>query len=176
MGLKKYWQAPDACYRSVDELPLADYFELGYRWLFLDADNTLQEHGQKRASEAAVRRCRRMEQVGFQLLLCSNAKQARAQALAESLGIPYLAEIHKPRGSKIRVFLREHHLSADRVLFIGDQVFTDLWAGRAAGLPVILLSPLTNREPFYIRLKRGLEYVWRRIVGCREGLDSLRKP
>lgn len=44
-------------------------------------------------------------------------------------------------------------------LFIGDQIFTDVWGANLAGIPTILVKPLDPREELQIILKRYPERV-----------------
>ena len=47
----------------------------------------------------------------------------------------------------------------DNTLFIGDQLFTDIWGAKKAGLKNILLNPIDKREEIQIVLKRFLEKI-----------------
>jgi predicted HAD superfamily phosphohydrolase YqeG len=44
-------------------------------------------------------------------------------------------------------------------LFIGDQLFTDVWGARRTGLYSILVKPINPKEEIQIVLKRYLEAV-----------------
>lgn len=56
-------------------------------------------------------------------------------------------------------------------LFIGDQLFTDVWGAKRAGIRNILVSPINPREEIQIVLKRYLErivlYFYRRDLKKR---------
>jgi predicted HAD superfamily phosphohydrolase YqeG len=45
----------------------------------------------------------------------------------------------------------------EKMIFIGDQLFTDVWGARRAGLFSILVKPINPREEIQIVLKRFLE-------------------
>ena len=42
-------------------------------------------------------------------------------------------------------------------VFVGDQIYTDIWGANNAGVFSILVAPVNPRELFHIRLKRLLE-------------------
>ena len=47
----------------------------------------------------------------------------------------------------------------DNTLFIGDQLFTDIWGAKKAGLKNILLNPIDKHEEIQIVLKTFLERI-----------------
>jgi hypothetical protein len=53
-------------------------------------------------------------------------------------------------------------------LFIGDQLFTDVWGAKRAGIRNILVKPIHPKEEIQIVLKRYLEkivlYFYRRSL------------
>ena len=42
-------------------------------------------------------------------------------------------------------------------VFIGDQLFTDVWGAKRSGIPSILVKPMNPKEEIQIVLKRYLE-------------------
>ena len=44
-------------------------------------------------------------------------------------------------------------------VFIGDQLFTDIWGAKNAGLRNILVKPINPKEEIQIVLKRYLERI-----------------
>lgn len=47
----------------------------------------------------------------------------------------------------------------DTTLFVGDQLFTDVWGANRTGLYSILVKPINPKEEIQIVLKRYLEAV-----------------
>ena len=47
----------------------------------------------------------------------------------------------------------------DTTLFVGDQLFTDVWGARKSGLSSILVKPINPKEEIQIVLKRYLEKI-----------------
>ena len=43
--------------------------------------------------------------------------------------------------------------------FVGDQLFTDVWGARMAGIPSYLVKQIDKKEEIQIVLKRRLEWV-----------------
>jgi hypothetical protein len=44
-------------------------------------------------------------------------------------------------------------------VFIGDQLFTDVWGAKRTGLRNILVKPIDKHEEIQIVLKRRLEWI-----------------
>ena len=44
-------------------------------------------------------------------------------------------------------------------LFVGDQLFTDVWGARRVGIFSILTRPIDKKEEIQIILKRRLEWI-----------------
>ena len=44
-------------------------------------------------------------------------------------------------------------------LFVGDQIFTDIWGANKAGIYSILVKPIHQKEEIQIVLKRYLEKI-----------------
>ena len=44
-------------------------------------------------------------------------------------------------------------------LFVGDQLFTDVWGAKRAGMYTILVKPIHPKEEIQIVLKRYLEKI-----------------
>ena len=42
---------------------------------------------------------------------------------------------------------------------IGDQVFTDVWAGNRMGMVSILVSPISEKDEWITKIKRGAEKI-----------------
>ena len=47
----------------------------------------------------------------------------------------------------------------ENTLFVGDQLFTDIWGAKKAGICTILVKPIDKKEEIQIVLKRYLEKI-----------------
>ncbi len=152
---------PAASYPSLAAIDWRQIAARGYRLLLLDIDNTLMAHGRHEKTETADRELERMRRAGLEIVLLSNAREERARAVGASLDTAIVGNAMKPSARGILRALEEYRQPPKRTLAIGDQVFTDLLAARRAGVPFVLVDPISPQEPFYIRLKRLAE----RLVG-----------
>ena len=49
------------------------------------------------------------------------------------------------------------NIPAEKAIFVGDQLFTDMWGANRAGIHSILVRPIHKKEEIQIVLKRVLE-------------------
>ena len=55
--------------------------------------------------------------------------------------------------------LRDNNISIDNCIFIGDQLFTDVWGAKRTGILSCLVKPIHPKEEIQIVLKRYLERI-----------------
>ena len=149
---------PDQYVDSAYELPFEELYEKGYRGIIFDVDNTLVPHGapaDKRSRELFVR----LREIGFSTCILSNNKEPRVAPFAKEVDSPYLFKGGKPsrKGYQKAMFVMK--TGRHNTLFVGDQLFTDVWGARRTGLHSILVKPIDPKEEIQIVLKRYLEAV-----------------
>ena len=130
----------------------------GFRGLIFDIDNTLVHHGAP-ADEDARALARRLKEIGFSVCLISNNQKERVRPFADALGVSYLENAHKPSRKGYMAALRRIGCGKKEAVFIGDQIFTDIYGANRAGIYSILVNPLHPKEEMQIVLKRKLEKV-----------------
>ena len=167
------WFRPDASYPSIETVDWTRVRQLGYRLILLDVDNTLMPHGRRGADESARARVQLILQADIGCVILSNARLERAEAVGRDLGLPAYGLSGKPSGRGCREAAAAEGVPMDQVLLVGDQFFTDLWAGHNAGCRTLLVTPLTSIEPWYIRLKRAGERLLKRLYMPEPYYDEL---
>lgn len=124
----------DAYTASVYEL---DWEALSgqYDGVIFDIDNTLVPHGAP-ADERAMRLFCRLHRLGMKTMLVSNNGEARVQPFAWQLQTDYVHKAGKPKRRGYERAAERMGLAPERILFVGDQVFTDIWGrtGQVWGL------------------------------------------
>lgn len=159
---KRYW--PDLYIEEIEELNWADYYASGFRLLLCDLDNTLQPHGSAALTPAAQETLRKVLDSGLMVAIISNAKTKRAERLqadlrAKGLKIKVYGLAQKPNPKKLIQAAYDCQQPRQACLMLGDQVFTDIRAGKRAGLFSVLIKAQTLDEPWYIRIKRVGEKI-----------------
>lgn len=134
------------------------FYEKGYRGIIFDIDNTLVPHGAP-ADERAIALFDRLHALGFQTMMLSNNKQPRVKMFCDAVHSPYIFKAGKPNPQNYRKAMEQMGTDAQTTLFVGDQIFTDIWGANKAGIYSILVKPIHPKEEIQIVLKRYLEKI-----------------
>lgn len=140
---------------------IIDYEELytkGYRGIIFDIDNTLVPHGAP-ADKRAVELFERLRRIGFQTMLLSNNKEPRVKMFADSVASRYLYDAGKPGKTGYMRAMEEMGTVRENTMFVGDQLFTDIWGAKRVGIVTYLVKPIHPKEEIQIVLKRYLEKI-----------------
>lgn len=133
-------------------------FEEGYRGVIFDIDNTLVPHGAP-ADERAKKLFARLEKIGFQSCLLSNNQEPRVKMFNQDIQTNYIYNAHKPSKKNYVKAMEKMGTDKENTLFVGDQLFTDVWGAKRAGIRNILVKPIHPKEEIQIVLKRYLERI-----------------
>jgi hypothetical protein len=150
---------PDEYVESTFTIDYEKLYREGYRGIIYDIDNTLVGHG-KPADKRAIKHFQYLKQVGFSVCLLSNNKEPRVAPFAQEIGeVPYICDAHKPSVKSYIEATKLMGVKLSEAVFIGDQIFTDVWGAKRAGIYNILVKPLYKKEEIQIVLKRRLEWI-----------------
>jgi hypothetical protein len=139
---------------SVYDIPWEDWYRRGIRGVIFDIDNTLVPHDAP-ADERAMALFERFRKLGMKTCLLSNNKEPRVAAFAEKVGgTDYIYKAHKPATKNYYKAMERMGTTAQTTLFVGDQLFTDVWGANLAGIYGILVKPIDPKEEIQIILKR----------------------
>jgi hypothetical protein len=148
--------APDYHFDSVLDIPYETLWQQKIRGLIYDLDNTLAHYDMKLAPAKVVALLRRLERMGFRICLLTNNTRARLRQF-DNLKINGIANAAKPFSHGVRRAMRLMGTQPAHTAIIGDQLLSDIWAGKNAHVTTILVKPLTDRDFLFVRLKRVLE-------------------
>lgn len=145
----------------VDSTYVIDFDRLygeGYRGLIFDIDNTLVPHG-ARADERAKELFAHLKELGYTCCLLSNNKEPRVKMFNDDVQVNYIFKAGKPSVKNYKKAMELMGTDERNTLFIGDQIFTDVYGANRAGIRTILVKPIHPKEEIQIVLKRYLEKI-----------------
>lgn len=145
----------------VDSAYGIDYEKLyrdGWRGIIFDIDNTLVPHGAP-ADRRSIALIKRLQKTGFRVMMLSNNKEPRVKPFCDTVGTPYLYKADKPFPGSYRKAMERMGTTEKTTLFIGDQLFTDIWGAKRTGIRTFLVRPIHPKEEIQIVLKRFLEKI-----------------
>ncbi len=149
-------------------IPYEALYEKGIRGVIFDIDNTLVPHGAP-ADERALSLFARIHGAGLKTCLLSNNKELRVKPFARQVDSCYIFKAGKPSRKSYEKAMEMMGTDRHSTIFVGDQLFTDIWGANRAGIYSILVSPINPREEIQIVLKRYPEklilYFYERRFG-----------
>lgn len=77
----------------------------------------------------------------------------------EKIQVDYVYNAHKPSTKNYRKAMEIMGTDTGTTVFVGDQLFTDVWGAKRSGITSILVKPIHPKEEIQIVLKRYLEKV-----------------
>lgn len=150
---------PDIWLDSTYEIDFEKMRKDGIDALIFDIDNTLVPHGAP-ADDRAIALFRRLHGLGFSMMLLSNNKEPRVKMFCDAVeGAAYIYKAGKPGRKGYEKAMELMNSTRETTVFIGDQLFTDVWGAKRCGIYSILVKPIDKKEEIQIVLKRYLEKI-----------------
>ena len=149
---------PDDYQMSAYVIPYEKLYREGYRGIIFDIDNTLVPHGAP-ADNRAEKMFERLKEIGFSSCLLSNNRESRVKIFNNKIQTHYIFNAHKPSVKNYKKAMEIMGTDCSDTIFIGDQLFTDVWGAKKSGIKSILVKPIHPKEEIQIVLKRYLEKI-----------------
>lgn len=149
---------PDEYVDSTYVIDFQEYYNKGYRGILFDIDNTLVPHGEPE-DERVIELFKKLKMIGFKTCLISNNKEYRVKPFADKLGTEYIYNAHKPSRKNYNKAFKILGTDKNETMFVGDQIFTDVYGANRVDMYTILVKPLHPKEEIQIVLKRYLEKI-----------------
>lgn len=143
---------------SVYSIDFEKLYREGYRGVLFDIDNTLVPHGAP-ADKRARKLFQRLRKLGMESCLISNNQIERVKGFADGVGSKFIENAHKPSTKNYFRAMEQMGTALQNTIFIGDQLFTDIYGANRAGIWTILVKPIHPKEEIQIVLKRYLEKI-----------------
>lgn len=168
---------PDDYITSVYDVDFSALKDQGYKCLLFDVDNTLVPHNAP-ADEKAKSFFNTLNLLGYKTYLISNNKEPRVKAFCEAVGASgYLYKAGKPSPRSYLEGLKLAGETPGTGLFFGDQIFTDVWGAKNAGVRSVMVRPVKKwaEEPQII-LKRFLEAFVLAVYKIKVKVAGVKNP
>lgn len=156
MCLKRFY--PDMYIDSTYRIDFEQLYRDGYRGLIFDIDNTLVTHGAP-ADRRAVQLFEQLKKIGFDCCLLSNNQEPRVKMFNDSVNVKYIFDAHKPSVRNYEKAMEIMGTDTNSTVFIGDQIFTDIFGAKRTGIRNIMVKKIYWKEEIQIIFKRRLEAV-----------------
>lgn len=149
---------PDKFISSTYKIDFLELYNEGYRGIIFDIDNTLVPHGAPQ-NEKSLSLLRYLKEIGFEVLFLSNNKEPRVKSFNTPVNCKYIYKGGKPSSKGYIKAMQMMGTDINNTIFVGDQIFTDIWGAKRIGMFAILVKQIDSREEIQIVLKRFLEKI-----------------
>lgn len=143
---------------STYNIDFDSFYKKGIRGVIFDIDNTLVPHGAP-ADERAKKLFAHLKELGMNACLLSNNKEPRVEMFNKDVKVYTISKGGKPNPKGYRKAMELMGTEKESTIFVGDQLFTDVWGANRTGLYSILVKPIHPKEEIQIVLKRYLEKI-----------------
>lgn len=146
-------------YEYVDSVFSIDYnklYDKGYRGIIFDIDNTLVHHGDdstKEIDELFIT----IQKLGFKTLLLSNNDEERVKRFLKNIDSLYICDAEKPKVHNYLKAVEMLNIDKGQALYIGDQIFIDIFGANRSGIANILVKFIRNKDEKKIGKRRQAE-------------------
>ena len=153
---------PDVYLKSIDDIDFEAYKAKGIKAIITDVDNTIVPHGAP-ADEHAIEYFKKLKELGIDICILSNNDEPRVKPFADLVGSKYIFKGGKPAARGYKAAMELMGSDEKSTLFIGDQIFTDIWGANRLNIPNIMVEKINPKEEIQIVLKRIPEkfIMWR---------------
>lgn len=147
---------PDIYKKNIFEIDYKKLKKDGIKCLIFDLDNTLGLIEHEKCPEETRKLIKELEK-DFLIFISSNNTQQRIDPYLEDLGIKGVAWSLKPSTRSLRKIRKNEKLKKDEMVMIGDQIVTDILAGKRYKIKTILVDPLGKKDLKITGLNRLIE-------------------
>ena len=148
---------PDYRFEKFNDITV-EFLQLeGIKGLILDIDNTLEPYEHALPGEHVKAWISELESVGIRCAFVSNNSLERVAEFNTSLRIPSFYKAGKPFKKNIVKAMELIGSNKKNTLLLGDQIFTDVWAAKNAGIRSALVPPIKDKRDIFTKFKRLLE-------------------
>lgn len=163
---------PERMEESTYNIDFEKLYATGKRGILFDIDNTLVEHdadADKRAEELFEK----LHGMGFKTCFISNNDKERVERFNKNIGAKYVYKAGKPGKRGYLLGIQLMNVTPEETVFIGDQLFTDIYGARRAGIDSIYVKQISPKEKIQIILKRKFEKIV--MISYRKHKDKAEK-
>ena len=153
----KFTFVPDYRFSSFDFASAEFLSSIGVKGIVLDVDNTLEPYENPLPTERVLLWLDSLKAVGIRAAIVSNNDKERIELFNKDICLPAYYKAGKPFKKNVLSAMKDMGTAPDETILMGDQVFTDVWAARNAGIRAILVPPIKDKRDLFTRFKRLLE-------------------
>lgn len=147
---------PHKYYKDIYSIDYKKLKEEGIKCLVFDLDNTLGLITNIKCPEKTRDLLRKLQD-DFCIFISSNNTRSRIIPYMKDLGVGGVSWSMKPSTRGLRIIKHNYKFKKNEMVMIGDQVVTDILAGKRFRIKTILVDPLGEADMKITGLNRKIE-------------------
>ncbi len=148
---------PEYSFEKVTDIDVEGMKNKGIKLVLLDIDNTLVPYTSPDPDEQALSFLQKLRDNGIGFAFVSNNGRERVDRFNKDIGADFVCRAKKPLLYGINKMMKLHGVTKAETALIGDQIFTDIWGGKRAGITTYLVSPIKEVDTLFFKFKRRYE-------------------
>jgi len=154
---------PDYRVKSIFDISAKWLKRNGFLKIVVDVDNTLIPRDKTMVNSRALTWIRQMQQQRVNVALITNNSGERIDNIMRQCGVGCIKRAGKPLPFCYKQISKA--FGGGKIMYIGDQLLTDVLGAKFSNYPVILVDSLGGKEHFITRLNRKIEkFIFNRLV------------
>ena len=151
---------PDIYQKSIYHIDYDKLLDAGIKCILFDLDNTCAPYKEKEPNKKLIELFETLKDMGFKLVIFSNAPKKRIYPFKKVLNVDCLARAGKPSKKSFLKVIKLFNYGLNDVAIIGDQLYKDILGGNRVGITTILVNPMSKDDMFLTRIIfRNLEKI-----------------
>ncbi len=163
---------PDMYKKDIYDIDYKKLNSMGIKCLLFDLDNTIITPDAKRPTKKVIDLIESLKEIGFRIIIFSNARKKKIEPFKEILEIDCSAKSRKPFKRKFKKVIKEYRFSENEIALIGDQLMTDILGGNRVGIYTIFVDRINGKEWIFTKINRFFEKIVRlrlKKIGFEKG-------
>ncbi len=148
---------PTMYMKSIYHADFNKIYNMGYRVLLIDLDNTLVPHDVSHPTKESEVLVEELKKIGFEVVILSNNNEKRVSTFAKPLNVDYIFSTRKPLKFKYLRLVKAKGYNEKEILCIGDQIMTDVFGANRLKYANMLVEPLAQKDILWTKPNRFLE-------------------
>lgn len=147
---------------SVFSIDYKKLYQKGYRGIIFDIDSTLVPHGND-STPQVDELFKIIHSLGFKTVFLSNNGEERIQRFLKNIDSLYISNADKPKTDNYFKAVDMMQIKKEEVVYIGDQIFTDIYGANKSGIDNILVKYICHKGETKIGKRRRAEILILRL-------------
>jgi vancomycin resistance protein VanW len=145
--------------KSVFDIDYEKLYQLGYKAIIFDIDNTLVHHGEN-ATPQIEQLFIKLHDMGFKTILITDNDLERTLRFVKNINTSYICDAEKPNIDAYLKALELLKVNKNEVVVIGDQIFKDILGANNSSLASIMVKFITIQNEKWLGWRRYMEYIF----------------